>query len=45
MQVKDIAGIGLAAGRLAGQQGELTMGDRVLGQIIDDDKRMLAAIR
>ena len=44
MQAKDITRMCLAAGGLAGQQGELTMCDRVLGQIIDDDKRMLASV-
>ena len=44
MQVEDIARIGLAAGRLAGQQREFAMGRGVLGQIVDDDERVAAPV-
>ena len=44
MQVEDIARIGFASGRLARQQGDLAMRRRVLGQIIDHDQRVLAAV-
>ncbi len=44
MNVEHVAGIGLAAGRLTGEQRDLAMGGGVLGQIVDDDQRVLAAI-
>ena len=44
MQVKNVTGIGLAAGRLARQQRELAMGRGMLGQIVDDDQRVLTVI-
>ena len=44
MQVKNVTGIGLAAGWLAGQQCQLAVGCGMLGQIVDDDQRMLAVI-
>ena len=44
MQVKNVTGIGLAAGWLAGQQCQLAVSCGMLGQIVDDDQRMLAVI-
>ena len=44
MQIEDVARIGLAAGRSAQQERHLPVGDRLLGQIVIDDQRMLAVI-
>src|SRR6478672_1302307 len=44
MQIENIARIGLATGRLAGEQRELAMGYSVFGQIVDYDQSMLATI-
>ena len=44
MHIEHVAGIGLAAGRLARQQRDLAMAGGVLGQIVDHDQRMLAAV-
>ena len=44
VQVEYVTGIGLAAGWLAGQQRELAVGRGMLGQIVDDDQRVLAVI-
>ena len=44
VQVEDVARIGLATGRLARQQRDLAMGGGVLGQVVDHDQRMLAAV-
>jgi len=44
MQVEYVTGIRLAAGWLAGQQRQLAVGGGVLGQIVDDDQRVLAVI-
>ena len=44
MNVEHVAGIGFAPGRLTRQQRDLAMGGGVLGQIVDHDQRVLAAI-
>ena len=44
MDIEDIAGIGLAAGRLARQQRDLAVAGGVFGQVVDDDQRVLAAV-
>src|SRR5208282_2458248 len=44
MQIEDVAGVGLATGRLAREQREFAMGHGVLRQVVEDDQRMLAAI-
>ena len=44
MHVEDIAGIGLAARRLARQQRDLAMAGGMLGQVVDHDQRVLAAV-
>src|SRR5882724_197244 len=44
MQVEDVAGIGLAAGRAAQQQRHLAIGDGLLGQIVVDDHGMHAVV-
>ena len=44
MDIEHVAGIGLAARRLARQQRDLAVGRGVLGQVVDHDQRMLAAI-
>ena len=44
MKIENVAGIGLAARRLAGQQRQFAVGGGVLGQIVDDDERVLAAV-
>lgn len=44
MEEKDVAGIGLAPGRLSGQQGDLAMGRGMLGEIVEHHHRMAATI-
>ena len=44
MQVEHVAGIGLATGRLAGQQRDLAMRRGVLAEVVDHHQRMLAAV-
>ena len=44
VDIENVARIGLAPGRLAGQERELAMGRGVLGQIVDDHQRVAAAI-
>ena len=44
MQVKDIAGIGLASRGTADQQRKRTIGNGMLGQVIVDDEDMLALV-
>ena len=44
VHVEHVAGIRLAAGRLAGQQRDLAVGGGVLGQVVDHDQRVAAAI-
>ncbi len=44
MNIEDVAGVGLAAGRLSGEQGNLAVACRVLGQVVDHDQGVLAAI-
>ena len=41
MQVEDVAGIGLAAGRAAQQQRHLAVGPGVLGEVVVDAQRIL----
>ena len=44
MQIEDIAGIGLAAGRLARQKGQFAMRGGMLGQVVEHDQRMAATV-
>src|SRR5664279_5506243 len=44
MQVEHVAGIGFAAGRAAQQQRHLSVGDRLLRQIVIDDDRVHAVV-
>ena len=44
MQIEDVAGIRLAAGRAAQQQRQLAIGLRVLAQIVVHQQRVLAAV-
>ena len=44
MQIEYIARIGFATGWLSGEQREFAMGRGMLGQIVEDDQRVLAAI-
>ena len=44
MQVEDVAGIGLAAGRAAQQQRDLAVRLRVLRQVVVDEQRVAAAV-
>ena len=44
MDIENVARKGLAPGRLAGEQRELAVGRGVLGQVVDDDERVAAAI-
>ena len=41
MQVEDVAGVGLAAGRTAQQQGHLAVGPGVLGEVVVDAQGVL----
>src|SRR6266545_3429165 len=41
VQVEDVAGVGLTAGRAAQQQGHRTVGLGLLGQVVGDDRRVL----
>ena len=44
MQIKDVAGIGLTSGRTVQQQGDLTVGNRLLGEIVIDDEDILSLV-
>ena len=44
MQIEHIARIGLATGRTAQQQGQLSIRGGVFGEVIIDDQRMLRAV-
>ena len=44
MEVEDVARIGFTTGRTAEQQGDLTVGPGLLGQVIEDDEGILAAV-
>ena len=44
MGVEDVPGVGLASRGTAQQQRHLAVGDRVLGEIVVDDKRILPAV-
>ena len=44
MQVEHVAGERLAAGRTAKEERHLTIGGRLLGQIVIDDQRMHAVV-
>ena len=44
MQIEDVAGIGLTSGRTVQQQGDLTVGNRLLGEIVIDDEDILALV-
>ena len=44
MQIEDVAGIRLAAGRAAQQQRQLAIGLRMLAEIVVHEQRMLAAV-
>ena len=44
MDVEDVAGIGLAPGRLVGEKRDLAVGRGVLGQVVDDHQRVTAAV-
>jgi hypothetical protein len=44
VQVEDVAGIGLAAGRAAQQERELAVGDGMLGEVVVDEERVLAVV-
>ena len=44
VQIEDVAGIGLAARRLARQQRDLAVRRGVLGQVVEHDQRVLAAV-
>src|SRR5690606_18975016 len=42
VKVEDVAGVGLAAGRTAKQQGELPVGGRLLAEVVVDAQDVLA---
>jgi hypothetical protein len=44
MQIEYVTRIGLATGWLSSEQRELSMGGGMLGQIVEDYQRVLAAI-
>jgi hypothetical protein len=44
VQVEDVAGVGLAAGRAPQQERHLPVGVGVLGQVVVDDQRVTAAV-
>ena len=44
MDIEHVAGISLAPRRLAGEERDLAMRGGVLGHVVDDDQRVLAAI-
>ena len=44
MQVEDVTGVGLAAGGTTQEQGHGAVRLRLLGQIVEDDQHVLAAV-
>ena len=44
VQVEDVTGVGLAAGRAAQQQRDGAVGLGLLGQVVEDDQRVLALV-
>ncbi len=44
MVEEDVAGIGLASGRTAEEQGQLAVGHSLLGQIVVNNQRVLAVV-
>ncbi len=44
MKVEDVAGVGFAAGWLAGEQRDLPVRRRMFGQIVDYHQRVLAVV-
>jgi hypothetical protein len=44
VEVEHVAGVGLAAGRAAQQQGDLAVGLGLLGEVVEDDQGVLALV-
>ncbi len=44
MQIEDVTGVGFTARRTAQQQGDLTVGNGLLGQVIEYDQRIFTAV-
>lgn len=44
MEIEDVSGVGLSAGGSSQQEGHLSVGNSLLGQIIVDDEAMLAVV-
>lgn len=44
MEVEDVSGVGLTSGRATEEEGHLTVGDGLLGQIVEDDEGVLAVV-
>lgn len=44
VKVEDVTGVGLTTGGSPQQQGHLTVGHGLLGQIVEDDEGMLAVV-
>ena len=44
MRVEDVAGVRLAAGRIAEQERDLPVDDGVLGQVVDHQQRVSALV-
>ena len=42
MQIEDVSGKGFAPGRTLQDEGDLPVGDRVLGKVVVDDEGVLA---
>lgn len=44
MEVEDISGVGLTSGGSAEEEGHLTVGDGLLGEIVEDDEGVLSVV-
>ena len=44
MEIEDVSGVGLSAGRSSQQKGHLSVSNGLLGQIVVDDEAMLAVV-
>ena len=40
MEIEDVSGVGLPAGGTAEQERHLSVGDGLLGQVVEDDERV-----
>src|SRR5690606_2239312 len=44
VQIEDVTGVGFAARRTTQQQGDLTVGNGLLGQVVEHDQRVFATV-